>query len=74
METDVENGITEMGIVNWRQAVQDMDGWARSTGRGGSAFPSCILEPQRRKYIKCIANPSCGSKVVIYEGRQRWRI
>ena len=33
-------------------------------GEGGS-YPSWILEPQRKKYIKFLENPSCGSKVVI---------
>jgi hypothetical protein len=27
----VENDIRNVGIVNWRQAAQDRDGWRRST-------------------------------------------
>jgi hypothetical protein len=28
---DAENGVREMGIVNWRQAAQDWGGWRRAT-------------------------------------------
>jgi len=31
---DVENDVRQMGIVNWRQVVQDEDGWRRATGEG----------------------------------------
>jgi len=31
-----------MGIVNWRQVVQDRDGWRRLT------FPSWVVEPQKK--------------------------
>jgi len=52
-----------MGIVNWRQVVQNRDGWTRETG--GGAYPSWILEPQRKKYTIFFENPSCSSEVVI---------
>jgi hypothetical protein len=62
----VENYIRKMGIANWRQVVQDRDGWTRGTGgRGGGLSFLDTGATKEKKYIKFIENPSCGSKVVI---------
>ena len=48
----MENDVRKMGFVNWRQVMQDGDGWRTAAGEGLVLVDDIVVHRRRRMYFR----------------------